>query len=349
MGEEIDSYPGCDAVEQEWDELALRVGAWPFLRPGWIRAWWRAFGEGELSVHTLRREGSLAAVLAVARQGHLVRSPTNWHTPVYGPVAEDADAARALLGAVLAQGPRKLELSFLDRAAPGLRELRGLPSDYRFSERVVMRSPYVSLEGDWDGYFASLPGNHRQSVRRTRRRLEEMGAVALEVVDGREPIGDLLEEAFRIEASGWKGETGTAITSTSETRGFYEEIAAWASRARILRLAFLRLDQRGIAVNISLEDQRSHYLLKTGYDPRLRSLGPGRLLTGEMIRRSLEIGHRTYEFLGSVEPYKLRWADASRDRVLAQLFAPSLSGRLDHLVQTRALASARRLRGRLRR
>lgn len=41
-------------------------------------------------------------------------SPTNWHTPLYGPVAADEQALREILEGILAQSPRRIDLSFLD-------------------------------------------------------------------------------------------------------------------------------------------------------------------------------------------------------------------------------------------
>src|SRR5690349_376775 len=86
-----------ERLAPEWDELATRVGALPYLRPGWVAAWWRAFGEGELEIHALRRGGRLAAVLPMARQGDALRSAANVHTPASGVLAEDAGAAAELL------------------------------------------------------------------------------------------------------------------------------------------------------------------------------------------------------------------------------------------------------------
>src|SRR5437899_1249723 len=73
-----------EALDREWDDLADRVGAAPFLRPGWIRAWWRAFGSGDPGVLTVRRSGRLAAALPLEIRRGVVRSPTNWHTPFFG-------------------------------------------------------------------------------------------------------------------------------------------------------------------------------------------------------------------------------------------------------------------------
>ncbi|HKP91255.1 MAG TPA: hypothetical protein VJT75_14925, partial [Thermoleophilaceae bacterium] len=85
-----------DELRAEWDELADRTGAAPFLRAGWIEAWHGAFGLGELRTLTTRDDGRLTGILPVsARRGALV-SPTDWHTPIFGPVAEDAGAGRAL-------------------------------------------------------------------------------------------------------------------------------------------------------------------------------------------------------------------------------------------------------------
>ena len=37
-------------LAEEWDGLADRVGAAPWTRPGWVAAWWRAFGSGRLQI-----------------------------------------------------------------------------------------------------------------------------------------------------------------------------------------------------------------------------------------------------------------------------------------------------------
>src|SRR4030095_4180878 len=44
-----------------------------------------------------------------------------------------------------------------------------------------------------------------------------------ELADGRERLEELLAEAFGVEASGWEGAEGTAITSRPETLRFYRE------------------------------------------------------------------------------------------------------------------------------
>ena len=49
-------------LAEEWDSLADRVGAPPWARPGWVEAWWNAFGSGESSL-TTSSGGGIAGVL----------------------------------------------------------------------------------------------------------------------------------------------------------------------------------------------------------------------------------------------------------------------------------------------
>jgi CelD/BcsL family acetyltransferase involved in cellulose biosynthesis len=57
-----DAGAGLAEIErhsERWDALADRAGAAPFLRPGWIAAWWRAFGRGRLEILTAGSGGRL--------------------------------------------------------------------------------------------------------------------------------------------------------------------------------------------------------------------------------------------------------------------------------------------------
>ena len=88
-------------LAEEWDSLADRAGAPPWARPGWVAAWWSAFGSGTLDVLTVySSDGRLAAALPVARRLGRVSALVNWHSPE-APVVADGDGS-APLTAVLA-------------------------------------------------------------------------------------------------------------------------------------------------------------------------------------------------------------------------------------------------------
>ena len=339
----IEVHHEIDPIAREWDELASRVGASPFVRPGWFSRWWGAFGSGELSILALRREGRLSGVLPVCCSGRLVSSPTNWHTDLYGTIAEDAAARSALFAAVLESSPRRVDLSFLDEDSGDIDSLAEASGRYHLVSRMMTRSPFVSIEGDWDSYWRGLSKNLRSTVRRCHSRLEERGEVSFEMVERSDRLDELLDESFRLEATGWKGERGTAILCRPETLRFYRQTAHWAAEQGLLRLSFLRVDGQPVAFNLCLETEESHYLLKLGHDAKLDRLGPGTVLTAEQVARAFSLGLRTYEFMGGPDRYKLRWSNGTRELLRVQGFAPTPAGAIDRLIQTRGRAIAKKV------
>lgn len=323
---EVHSSP--DPIRRDWDELAERTGAAPFLQAGWIEAWHGAFGWGPLTVLAVRREGRVAGVLPVqARRGALT-SPTDWQTPLFGPVVEDRDAAEQLARGLLARTGRRADLWFLPPDRPGVVECAAAAGLAGFGRivRTITRAPYVPVEGPFEQYMGSLDRKFRKEIGRLRRRLEERGEARVVYEDGTERLDELLADGFRLEGSGWKERAGTAIRSDPAVEDFYRAIARWAVERGWLRLAFLRLDGRAIAFDFCLEHAGVFYVLKGGFETEERRLAPGTLLTRDGIERAFELGLSSYELLGQADDYKRSWTSHTRERLRFQAFPGTPAG-----------------------
>ena len=344
MSAELEVHTEIAPIAEAWDELAGETDAPPFLRPGWFCAWSNAFGRGRLTVVAVRRGGRLVGVMPLSRRAGVLSSPTNWHTPLYGPVAADEEALRAILGGIRSQRPRRIDLSFLDGGGSVVRELRELSGSHHYVERTMMRSPYLLINGDWETYWQGVSGKLRQTVRRCSRRLAEIGEVSLEIESGAERLDDLVAEGLQVEASNWKGRSGTAIASDPRTVRFYTELARWAAARGVLKFAFLRVGGRALAFHFALESQNKYYLLKPGYNEEFRKAGPGTVLTQKMVERAFSVGLDSYEFLGADDEHKMRWTSDVRPRVRIQAFASSPAGAVDRVIQTHGRALVKRLK-----
>jgi CelD/BcsL family acetyltransferase involved in cellulose biosynthesis len=314
------------ATGTAWEELADRLACVPFLHPGWVRAWSRSFGTGALELHVLRREGRLAAVLALERNRLGRRSPTNSETPQFGILGVDRDAVRSLARQVLQLEGRRLSIACLDGGASDIDELRAAAdtAGRHVVERTLKRSPYVELEDDVEAQVRGRLGAKAFSeLRRRRRRLEERGAVELEVTDGSGRLGALLGEGYALEGSGWKTAAGSSILARADFRRFYDEIAEWAARRGILRLCFLRTGGRAIAFKFALEENGALYSCKGGYDPSESRAAPGLLIVWELLKWSGDRGLARLELLGDALPWKLQWTDTVRERLLFEAFGTS--------------------------
>jgi CelD/BcsL family acetyltransferase involved in cellulose biosynthesis len=312
-----------------WEELADRVEAPPFLWPGWIDSWWRAFGTGRLEIVTLERAGRLVGLIPLQRRFGRLRSTSNWHSPSFGMLAEDEATGRELTAGLVQRMPAELSLGFIP-TGPELAAYHSAATraGCRVLQRTLERSPFVDIEGPWEAYRQRLSRHRRSELGRLRRRLGELGDLRLEVADGRERLEDLLDEVFSVEASGWKAARGTAITSRPHTRRFYIDVARWAARRGWLRLAFLRLDGRPLAVQYLLEVNGVHYAIKGGYDPGAERFSPGILLLEALLERAFSTGAWRFTLLGGDEPYKVTFANGNQELVLFQAFASSVTGSL---------------------
>jgi CelD/BcsL family acetyltransferase involved in cellulose biosynthesis len=297
-----------------------------------MKAWWHAFGAGRLQILTVYQNGHLAGVLPLRRLRGALMSTTNAHTPLFGFLTANEAAAGKLAQALFSQNASRIDLSHLLAGDIGLLQTRaaGNAGSYRVFTESIRALPYVAIDGTcWDAYEKGLRKNHRGDVRRQRRRLEEKGHLTLDVRDGTEGLDGLLEEGFRVESSGWKGAGGTSIKAHPATRRFYTEVARWASERGWLRLGFLRLDGRALAFDYCLELDRTHYLVKTGYDPAYERFSPGKVLRYLMLVRAFSEGLAAYELLGGVDPWKQKWTNACRELQSLHIFAPTGLGFLN--------------------
>ena len=343
----LETYRSVEALAGEWDALADAAGAPPYSRPGWYAAWVAAFAGGaRLEVLALRRGDALVAVLPLlARYGRLA-SPTNWHTPGYPLLAADDAAADELLARLFAMRTWHVTLGFLDPPTAQRARAVARRCGRTVIERLLLETPYVELGPA--PVADRLDAKARRVLRRRRRRLEERGAVTVEVHHGADRLDELMHVCFGIEASGWKGRQGDDVLARPETTRFYVDVTRWAAAGGHLLLAFLCLDGRPIAFQLALDDPSCWYFLKTGYDEELKAFGPGKLLMAELLDRAAAAGRRRVALGGTDDAYKLEWTQQVRPYVELQAFAPSplgVAARLAH-VRLRPVAGAvvRRMR-----
>lgn len=327
--------PFTPALEGEWDTLADRVDAPPFLRPGYVRVRHAAFDEGPgFAVVTVRRDGVLHGALPVCAGPAGFGPPSNYETPVEGIVADDPSAMREVAAALMAMPAPRVVFTYLVAGGPSgaVIDSAAAAAGRRAYRRTTIRVPVVDTTGTWDGYWASRSRNLRHNVERCARRAREAGKLVFEVHDAFEDgrLEALLQEGFAVEASGWKGAEGTAILADVRTRTYYTELAAWAAAEGWLRLSFVRLDDRAIAFCFGIEAFGVHYALKVGYEDGMKKLSPGMLLMDGLIRRAFETRMRSFDFAGHDAAWKSAWATGIDEYEGVLAFAPSAAGRAAH-------------------
>lgn len=135
----------------------------------------------------------------------------------------------------------------------------------------------------------SLPAQRRSDLRRYRRRLSERGK--LEVVSHRAPddARRAFEEFLGLEASGWKGRHGSALSQRNEaTTAFTRSMVDGLAHHGLVQIMALRLNGRMVAAQVVLRCGRAAYTWKTAYEESLRSHAPGLVLMEDVTSTLLQ-------------------------------------------------------------
>lgn len=305
----IRGMAGLDRIESAWERLAAdRNPVWDFA---YARAWAAGLdGAQRLGVLTAGGPEILAIAPLVINSGG-----AGWLTLLAAEMYEimdfvqaDENALSELARAIVRTG-RPLDLKRIPADAPALAAIQAA---YR-GRGIVRRwpaggSPWIPLDASWAEPEMRLEAGRRSDLRRARRMAEKMGPVetAIAAPTGAQLPG-LLEEAFQVEAAGWKGAHGTALAADPVRGAFFRRYAERACAKGILRMGVLRIGGQPAAAQIAIESGSRFDLLRAGYDERFSRCSPGMLLTAESIRYAARRGLRSYEFNGDVEPWTKVW------------------------------------------
>ena len=340
---------GFAALAEEWDAL-LPVDAHPFDLHCWYLAWWEAFGaSSEMAVCTVRRDGRLAAAFPLRREGSRLLGFANDHSPLCRPLATDREAMEALVSAV-AESARGLELRGLPAGDPSVAQLEAAAREASMLPLLepAYASPFVDTSGDYETWRKENKHRWKAPLERLRRKMGRDYDAQFTFIEPPRDFERELEEGLRIEASGWKGEEGTAINSTPETAAFYRDVARSFLARDELRFNWIVLDGIAVSFDLCLLYRNRLYTVKNGFDESYRRLAPGLVLRLGVIERCFETEVDEHDLLGDEIGWKTRFASDNRPHLNLRTYPGGSIGHLRHRYRTRLRPRLKTAYGRLR-
>jgi CelD/BcsL family acetyltransferase involved in cellulose biosynthesis len=309
----------------EWDALVRAMPRpSPFLLQGWIGPWWKHYGDDcALEVHAAFSDGRLigAVPLCVERRMGLR-------------ILRFAGGPDASLGDVLvAPGhdavpvARSLMEHARRRHRHDLAALYGMPAHNCLQRsvapgqlRLIERNeaPVLEAPDGWEAvYRANTSSKTRNTHKRRRRQLAELGHLETRVVSASEDLESVLEDALRLHRLRWEGRPDASDFASERGAAFQREALLTLAEDDIPRLVMLVLDGRAIAFHAYLKLGDRMYVYRLAFDPALSRYSPGLVNTYDALAAGIGEGAKRVEFLGGAERYK---------RELATRFEPLYVG-----------------------
>ncbi len=302
LGVEVRTSLGRDAPA--WDRLVDRTAnPSPFLRSWWLDA---LAPDGE---YVLVRNGE-EVVGGVALQRDSRSGIERLRFAGDGPLSPDhldmisapdasGEVAEAFRRWASRPGARLLDLRSLD---PDSLLARSLPNA---RDEAFDVAPYAALT-DWDTYLRARSSKLRNTVDRTRRRLERAG-VAYSRRESLADVEEALEDLRRLHESRW-----ASSTPFLESFDLFADAARGAARCREVVFHELRGDEGPIAILVNFRVAGRESFYQSGRRTEHEWRGAGTVLHACAIERACASETHEYDFLRGDEPYKRDWSTGVR-------------------------------------
>ena len=173
-------------------------------------------------------------------------------------------------------------------------------------------SPYLKIDGDWDGFLRGKSANFRANMKRKLRRLMEAGDIEVCFVTDPAELDKAMRAIRQIETKSWKAEEGTAITDRVWEQDFYQALVSKFGKKGQLLITLVKRGSVPLAFDLTLIGGGKGYCLKTSFDAEFAELSAGAVLRTELMKRIFSLGLDEYDFLGKSERYKLEWSETTR-------------------------------------
>ncbi|WP_213246076.1 GNAT family N-acetyltransferase [Bradyrhizobium sp. sBnM-33] len=143
----------------------------------------------------------------------------------------------------------------------------------------------LDATGDADTVLRDALGAKKlKELRRQRNRLAEHGAVHFDVARTPAEIAAAVETFLELEASGWKGQRGTALGQDEGDAAFIRRASSELAGTGQCEIVTLRAGEAPVATAIVLRHQDRAFYFKLGVDERFAKFSPGVQLTLELTQ-----------------------------------------------------------------
>lgn len=186
--------------------------------------------------------------------------------------------------------------------------------------------PYLDLPNNWQSYLKnSLNSNMRRKVRRYLDAIDNSDDFRI-TIPSQHTIRRDIEILLRFWAMKWGERKGNNLT---KSLNIYRVMIMKSFSERILFMPILWHGDEPVGALACFADEKNKSLLMyvAGRDPSAHKPPPGLLLNAYCIKKAIENGYKTYDFLRGNEPYKYLFG--AKDRLINYIqIEPKNAGRM---------------------
>jgi len=315
-------------IAGQWNELAKRFKT-PLLQYEWFSSYADTLGHPkQLRVLVNSSHGEITGIaplfMTTFSWNRLEILGQRFLSEPMGFIYKDKESLESLIDAI---SQMRIPLLFwrLGAGSPEVIKLSQL-SGWKHFIKSGLGSPFIEVKTDWNTFTKQMTPDALLDLEQKRAQLEKEGKVTIEMVQPSSGgIDNYFEDILRIESTGWKGRARSPLLYY-RLKLFYYTYCREMARLGLLRLGFLKIDKKAIAVQIAIEDLKRFWLIKTWRDEAWTSCHPDVVLTHETIWHAHDHNLEGYEFLGHDASWIHRWTRTTHPLVNVRSYPYSFRG-----------------------
>jgi CelD/BcsL family acetyltransferase involved in cellulose biosynthesis len=239
----------------------------------------------------------------------------------------------------------EIVLPRIPASSPTLSVLRGPIRGYVRVQEFGGRGSYLKIAGRAEDYRKALSHNFSRNLTRARNKLAKLPDVRTLFLTGSEAEESWLPRFLELEASGWKGQSGSAIKHKPVVAEFYKPLIQRLRRAGWLEWHLLLSEDRLLAAHLALKMNRRLILYKIAYDEAFAHCAPGNLLLERALERAFAGGDTDEVDCLTDCPWHSNWAMQKRTFYDVWLYPRRFLSLATGVALKRAKAGLRRVPG----
>ncbi len=176
-----------------------------------------------------------------------------------------------------------LRIKMVYKSSFAMESFAGVPA-LRSIKKKVNRCNIFFLE-PFETMLGKLSKSTRKRLRNKRNRLNKLPGFHFQTAVSRQQFKEAYRIFLKIESSGWKKETGSAVALNQESDHFYRALYRAFSSQNACEINLMWIEGKPVVAELVLTAPGGAYTLKTGYDESFAHYSPGHFMIEYMMQR----------------------------------------------------------------
>lgn len=196
--------------------------------------------------------------------------------------------------------------------------------------------PYIVLNEEVGRMMEKRDGSFRKELRKSARRLQDMGKVTFSRSISHENIDKLIQTAVFVDEKSHKFSEGKTLFTNPVSREFLKDVALVFSQRKWLDFATLELNEVPIAYEYHFRYKEKNFAYSGSYDQAYSTFAPGAGIMYRLIQDSIDQGIKEYDLLQGGHEYKWRWTNLGRKHYQLMIINDTHYAKIFHFLKFRS-------------